>query len=640
MGFGCPTEVLQQLCRYAKVNSEQHGEKIEYLFSGGDSLPADVQFDVVCCDNSSLQFKIFCANGAKTGMDVLNSLQARVNEDCARLGARLFFFCFDDSRFVTSAKRREQALRVVDRTKRKIQTYDDMIELTDGSKIENAKYQYGLNKPLPKDFQSVLATPALLKRASAFLCTLLAHHVKRPASLDESTPLEFYISGYRLVTQEQVTVRRLFTKSDSTLSNGPAIHIGEAEGQCMYWIHHVLKFQSHFPYRRFLVRANDSDAIAILLMNAHALLAPTGKFDGQLWLDNTAKTSNLRMLDIGRLFMRLRHYADFQLKLHNCAEMILVVGMLCGNDICMGMPQLGPATLFAQVDEMLRQLRKSEDYLFLFDPHTLDMMIDEKHLVALIAHAYVSINAVAKIFAKTNLKHMAEEMKDGSVWLTDPRKQEQFFQTLWRLTNSISEPAWMRGQTPIKTPSYEDVRANVRRAFYSLYYYRNIGSVNNLLSAELEDADGFSLFGHTNLSQSILPGEEKTNGLARLVSKQATGQPFVDKMRNEKPTTKKRSQEEVMLDHRLEQHIKHTRTVGECDPILSAIYRDAERLQLQTPDESQKALHRLVRAEQAIVVEALRSSSPNEAWIDIPLRNSTPPTSCPNEHGSHLPKNK
>jgi hypothetical protein len=639
MGFGNPEKVIETLLKYAhSFEAQDTAAQVQYMFATGASLPADLQFDVLAIDMQSLQFQVFCANGAKTGRDVLATLQARINEDYRVLGVRVFIFCFDDARFVTWAKRREQAMRVIDREKRHIKTYTDKIELSNGTSVDSAKYEYGLNTPLPADFTSVMATPTLLKRASAFLCTLLAQHVVRPTMLDDSDPLEFVISGYRLRTLEQSTVRRVFTRSESQLNRSASIPVGEGEGQCIYWVRQYLRL-----HRRFLMRANDSDAIAIGLMNAHIFLDERGKFNGQLWLDHTAQSKNMRMLDLGKLYMRLRINADLKLRTYHCGEIILLLGMLAGNDLCLGMPQLGPATIYSQLEALLRESRKRDEYIVLLDDTCVDMLIGEQNVVALVAHAYASISKVQSILGQTDFAAVVADMKSGKLWLREEAQQEAFFQTLWRLTNSIADPAWMHGKNAVRTPCYQDVRAHVRRAFYSLFYYRNIASPLNIIAANQNDADGFSLFGHADLSQTILPGEEKFNGLTRIVCTKPRAQPFVEKWRKMRPPPPKRSQAEALLEQRIEAHAKARKPPGECHKVLCELQAQMSHLAHKNPSPSEVALRQLVRSEQELVIEALASDAPNEAWIDLELRRNTPnPTpefpACPNEHGTNLRK--
>ena len=82
-----------------------------------------------------------------------------------------------------------------------------VIELANGTKEKFATYEYGLDKVLPRDFQNVLGTPPLLKKAMAFLCSLLRHHVKRPPTTDQVTVV---ISGYRRGQDALKTLKRVF----------------------------------------------------------------------------------------------------------------------------------------------------------------------------------------------------------------------------------------------------------------------------------------------------------------------------------------------------------------------------------------------------------------------------------------------
>jgi hypothetical protein len=303
---------------------------------------------------------------------------------------------------------------------------------------------------------------------------------------------------------------------------------------------------------------------------------------------------------------------------------------------------MGPAALFGQLDNMLAELRKSGDSLLSVSTTSSDMFIQEEHLVALLAHAYVSKPRVAAIFGDTPLAETVKQMKKGTLWLLDEQKQREFFQTLWRLTNSLTEPAWMHGKDKVLTPAYEEVRANVRRAFYSLFYYRNISAANNLTEAFLVDSEGFSLLGHSNSTPSLLatPTEQagvtpsllatteeqaddpKTKGLARIVATGVGTQPFVEKWRNLQKAKKKRLPGEAHLEECIERHKRAVKPPGECHPDYLRLQHEMSKYSHYNQSESQKAMNNLLMQEQEIVAEALRSDSPNEAWVNISMRNS------------------
>jgi len=563
MGFGDSAGVLEQLLRQCADR-----RRILYNLSDAkqpDSLPAELKFDAEIVDCESLLFQLF--TGARTGADVLCAVQMRLDESARHFGVRRFVYCFDDREYVTDAKRRERALREEARQRSGLRSYRDGVELCTDDDAEHrlvvdcASYRYGLATPLPREYRRVMATPPLRRRAVEFVCELLVTHVVNPTR--GAALVTLVVSGRRTPASAgsgATTLRRVFCEgagAESACIERPACGVGEAEGQAFYWMRDLLASPS-VDARRFLVTANDSDTLALALLNMHELYdAGARRLRGALWLNLSSSRAKLKFVDAMRLWRQLKaslctagggslpavsatrsddaeddadasvvevsrpsapapasarnRHGTGATALRNDIESALVVAMLSGNDYCERMPKLGAGTLFKFfIDALVLPLKRSGGYLVHANRCTGDMLVNERALVALVARAYASMKRVRDLLAahardKPRIANWLAGLTKDKMWMCEERRQRVFFDELARCT-AAGQWTEAKGQRTIRLPNYDQVRAHARRAFFSLHYYANIAAPARLLSAFERTRAGIPLFGHCRSTSSAGAG--------------------------------------------------------------------------------------------------------------------------------------
>jgi hypothetical protein len=303
MGFDDADGVLNFMLKRANSFGTGVTDKTRVMCDLGeanDALPKGLVFDTILSDMSSLQFGVF-GRGAVTGADVLKNLRTELRSEHMAFGTRRFVFCFDDRSYVTQAKMATQLERAA-KAKQNPRTapYENQIELAgaDVSRTPLVGYSYALENKIPRDFARVMSTPTLLYKAIAFLCQLLATHFVNPCTV----PIELVISGFRGqeadLSQTCTYLRRLAAGSldanklpvDTVVPDleeprmDAFCRVGESEGQCIYWVRKVLESSPPIGERRFLIRANDSDALAVALLNVPLFFRPGGSEAARLAL--------------------------------------------------------------------------------------------------------------------------------------------------------------------------------------------------------------------------------------------------------------------------------------------------------------------------------------------------------------------
>lgn len=722
MGFDDADGVLNFMLKRANSFGTGVTDKTRVMCDLGeanDALPKGLVFDTILSDMSSLQFGVF-GRGAVTGADVLKNLRTELRSEHMAFGTRRFVFCFDDRSYVTQAKMATQLERAA-KAKQNPRTapYENQIELAgaDVSRTPLVGYSYALENKIPRDFARVMSTPTLLYKAIAFLCQLLATHFVNPCTV----PIELVISGFRGqeadLSQTCTYLRRLAAGSldanklpvDTVVPDleeprmDAFCRVGESEGQCIYWVRKVLESSPPIGERRFLIRANDSDALAVALLNVPLFFDPAAqKLQGSLWFHYaTSSVKKKRFFDVIRFWRRLTQAMH---PLPFAVETVCLAAMLSGNDLCQRIPRLGPGTLLAGFDALLAAVLSAEigNSLVRFaSDNTGEMLIKERFLVAFIVAAYAGEKA-AMAAVKLEIASHSIEMKElanrlkgpAPYFIIEPELQRQFLNALSRRSTGEGA-AWSIGNKPVQTPDYELTTAHVRRAFFSLYYYKNIGWPERMLPAFMCDRRAVSLFGHAAPVRNT-SGVVRTVSLSTIRDRSIATQPFLrDVLAQEtRPPTPPSapavsSAYEINADDVDNSNSNSNSTTGsfnsrkrsstsvdppssdECEEMtaeeeLNAVHELCVRYCAERRGENialyRKIVHKLrayrrrhghqapldpemyKRLEADSVLEAVMCGSPSAVWTDIQLRNSANAYFAPNdadrfstEYGSHLP---
>lgn len=504
MGFDDSAAVLTKLCNMSE-------KKACFDITNGET-PEIAGLDVVCLDISSLGFQIF--SGCTIGADVLNRLQFMVNEITKAFFPEVYVFCIDVRQFVTEAKKRERLIREQERLRRGIIPYGTEMTLCGGKKIDTLDYKFTTYTALPDSYDRVLATPQLLLRAFDFVCDLLTFTVELPAS---DKKRRFIINGCDqrpiLGTAPQTRIVEFSGSGRSVPQMQKCESVGEGEGQCLYW---ARKLRTEEGKQRILVRANDSDAIAVALMTVRHFFDPESqKICGSLWVELISSATHRKCYDIITLWRginrTMRQLPD-SYKLHSPIETVLLACMLTGNDYCDRLPQLGPGTLLKQLPNWITELiQQNRDAVRVF-PAEENMLVDELLVVALLARAYSNEKKVIQ---------MMEPNIYNDRWLLQLDDQRKFFDKLADLTQ---DGRWKIGNRTVVIPGYLGIRAAVRRAFYSLHYYLTI-TVPGATFDAFRTVGRLSLFGHSQSGSD--PKLAFTNIVAMYDENNVELQPFI-----------------------------------------------------------------------------------------------------------------
>ena len=420
--------------------------------------------------------------------------------------------------------------------------------------IPLADYEFALDCALPKDFARVLSTPELLAKFSRFVAHQIATAVVVPdkcrlivagekiveipgemedGAVPDDNPCTFTVLGKARDT-EPGKLKRLCTRS-------PASGVGEAEGQCFHrWNQELISLRrnkGNTVALTALVSANDTDAIACALLNVrHLYSASKQRICGKLFVDYSHTRSVRRFVDCVRLWRRLKESMaeprQIGPSLRHDVETLMLVAMLSGNDYCARIPRLGSSTLFKLFEEaLLYPARNAKRHaLKIVDSAKGEWLVDESVVGAYMARVFGAQKFCedALKFAQKEHKGDAESDKrfaDKAVlektlkickayrtaaktvgappWLVEFRAQREFIDVAHRCSTAFDHKKRTdeaAAQKPVRgsplVPSYKEVRAHIRRAYYSLHYFAHIHTPAATIDALLASKSGHSLFGH------------------------------------------------------------------------------------------------------------------------------------------------
>jgi hypothetical protein len=512
--------------------------------------PPDTRFEAVLLDVPSRAPMSFAR--CTTGRDVLRYWNEMVRTDAMQHGARVHVFCFDDTRYVSTGKIRERAKRREAQQASNVRPYE-IVTFKNGTRrpvrLEDFEFDFG---ELPDDFPRMLATPTMMLKWNMFVGDLLCNYVCHPSRTQHT----IIVRGLRTSAQPgvpQVSIKTVYmpprsptaaaavatannddddtglkthgahfqnakryTDNDKLPYTGPLDQhvdqhvravvptetIGESEILCF---HQARVMMLERQCSSMLVRANDSDALLCGLLMAGSLIKDgEQRVSTSLFIDYTARGNDQRAVDIVQLWRRLSQ-AVLRLggftgssgpRLASPIEVLMFFSILTGNDYCEGLSRLGPGTIFGCVKTwLLRSCAQSAQPLVLFNEANGDMLTNEPLALELIAQIYMEMKQV---------KDAARELR--LVARGDEANMRRFFDLLAaHFANKLQREVSIKlaaNQDPrgiqnaaLRLKPYDAVRAEVRRAFYALFYYRN-SCYGVTMPDSMESFAGTSLYGY------------------------------------------------------------------------------------------------------------------------------------------------
>jgi hypothetical protein len=299
----------------------------------------------------------------------------------------------------------------------------------------------------------------------------------------------------------------------------PSIEIGEAEGQCFHLVRKLAEEGANNA-RRFLVCVNDTDAVAIGLMSVPKLYNPRSQeIQKTLWLDLTSAVDNRKYLNLVALWSALstklltRAGVPRPLSastsstssstatalrpkhgLKHPIELVLWVATLTGNDYCAGLSKLGPSTLFKQfTDSFLAKVTRTLPAFMRFHRVTGDMIVDEAMAFDFVVDAYLSMGPVAAAVKELRIA-TAEVKSDAALERLRVHFEQKTAAALTAARAANKNEARALGAA-LAFPSAHMIRSTIRRACFSLYYFRNVHK--KLAIDATATIDGVPLYGYT-----------------------------------------------------------------------------------------------------------------------------------------------
>ena len=567
MGFKSSADVIEQLLLLTPGRSACF-----FKPNNGAPLPNNLKLDVVITDMSSKLFSIYF--GVRTGRELLRFVNAQMSEACRQFGASSFYFCVDDRSCVTTAKAAERLKRV---EAKEVEPYKEMVELKGLTtpSVPLAGFQFGLG-PLPVDYDRMLATDELRVKWFVFVGDLIASYTCTP---DPSRLITITTSGFRRcscgnreceLSRESKVVKTFFLPREmvkdtnepvtgvlamalhdagtplpdlSAAGSGcqfaptaqcarkqhidsfrqvekPSIGVGEAEGQCFYWVHQTTLQEKT---GRALVRVNDSDAVTCALMCVPRLYNPqSSRIDCSLWLDLTSTADNVRYFDavawwrslsarlyeLGGVANNLaRSSSDTGVSssataasrkpvhgLIHPVETALFIATLTGTDYCNGLSRLGPSTIFKNfVSLFVKKVATSDPPFLQINSRTGDMIFSEEMAFEFILDSYATMGPVQE--ALKELRFTREAMSTDHTLDRLALFFENKLEESCKKARAANKPETGVIRAALVFPRAPQIRATIRRACFSIYYYYNAHKPL-VIDANLKIGDHY-LYGYT-----------------------------------------------------------------------------------------------------------------------------------------------
>lgn len=468
MGFKDGCEIIAVLNEFSKRRTLDEGASVPQCYydlgkPDADSLPADaLRFPFVVVDLSIWVYNL-CYRAA-TGADVLASLQHMIDEDALLLGTQMHIFCLDRRQFVWNAKAVEHVRRAAASDGAVADNYAEFVTLAEaagGGRVPTASYQYALDAPMPADLRATKATPALYAKLERFLATLVAEHLRAPpAAVNSARPHVIVLSS-----DEQRSVVFAPGAAEATRDRAPGIEVGEGELQCIYYADQILCEARHIAVGAgvgnavgVLLRTGDTDSVALALMRARHL------HEGdRLWIDLT-HAGRMRMLDVVQMHhnlmasvRRLERAHDFVSgapppRIAHPIEWLVLLMNLSGNDYCERTSHVTLRLMLDQFETLFKFATSVRPPPLMICALGGDMTLDEPLVVAFLLECVSKVRSVAAYL----------DSRDGRQAIgAEKAVQARFDHLAQRFT--------ARGKGSVVVLSYEEMRAQVRRAAATLH---------------------------------------------------------------------------------------------------------------------------------------------------------------------------
>jgi hypothetical protein len=291
---------------------------------------------------------------------------------------------------------------------------------------------------------------------------------------------------------------------------------------------------------------------------------------GKLFVDVAHNRSTKRYVDCVRLWRRLKEAMaeprSLGPPLRHDIETAVIVAMLSGNDYCARMPLIGSKTLFAHFERgLLHPARHANRYVIkAVDSARGEWLIDECVVAAFMARVFGAqkfcedalkaalaadagddddAQALQRTLAICKAYRAAGKKTERPTWLVEHRAQREFFDTAHRCTAALdakkraeARAANKKERSSAVVPSYDEVRANIRRGLYSAHYFAYIHLPEATVDALATSSSGHSLFGHRHSEFVSVVQTGDTHSGRPL-------QPFIAQVRERETAHKKRKAE-------------------------------------------------------------------------------------------------
>lgn len=470
------------------------------------ALPLDLPpVGMVCVDVNTLLYSIMPSGDAATGLVRHSQRGSSIADRASGIMSALvrehqpekLVACFDIAKHVPSAKRIAQADR---RVKSRGERYVDFVTLSNGTRAPLDSYRYALDACVPNSFDSVRKTPDLLRRAVEFTGEALAAQFR-------AVNMELFVSTEARIFSKKTAVDPLAEARTISL---PPLEVGEAEHQCLHWLmHYYARGEEQAVRPGVVVRANDSDAICILLLAVPRVLAV--RKDAFVLCDYTAPRCTPRYVDVVKLWHAIQEYSMRSLsrpmRQHCAVETLIAAALFGGCDFTFKIERVGavkyvdrllgrPETMAAPDDEHPSSLCISSRNRF----GSRKFIYSETRWLTFVFKVLKNVKAIGELYAKNAT---VIENRSSIAHMFDTLAELVFERNLEILNASkaqerVSGKPFHASKFLPPVPTGAQARARVRRVMWTLYYMRNgyLGGSGRGFPDPLAQLDGESVYGY------------------------------------------------------------------------------------------------------------------------------------------------
>jgi len=311
-------------------------------------------------------------------------------------------------------------------------------------------------------------------------------------------------------------------------TTAPAVHIGEAEAQMLYYVRKIEREESE--HKAFLLRTEDTDILALSLLTmarlaekladtvagsaspatasaeaatATASVASTKEFlKHRLWLDLENRGVK-RFVDVVQLW-RTMHLLEETLakrrtghaRCGNVIEWLVLAMDLTANDYCERMPHFTSHGMFKSFDHLLDLVAHRQRRPLSLAARSCDMVLDETLMLLFVLRVYANENKEVEKFVQS--LRLNGKLSDDESLRVKFDEMSSRFKRKPKLASGRESPAFW-------TQTHNEMRAHMRRAAACLHYQLNVTSADyELLDAYACGEDNESLFGYRSWQQQRL----------------------------------------------------------------------------------------------------------------------------------------